>query len=95
MKNGLPTTITPQPDEDRLVSTLTVRELRALIRAELASRPTSGPDQWVTIEEAAKFLSVSEDFLYHNLKQFPFVKKLSKKMLRFSVNGMHRWMQSR
>jgi hypothetical protein len=77
------------------VTTMTVRELRAVIRAELASRPTGGPDQWVAIEEAAKFLSVSEDFLYHNLKSFPFVKKLSKKMLRFSLKGMQKWMEAR
>jgi predicted DNA-binding transcriptional regulator AlpA len=46
-------------------------------------------------EEAAKLLSVSEDWLYHNAKKLPFTRKLGPRLLRFSYHGMIKWMESK
>jgi predicted DNA-binding transcriptional regulator AlpA len=47
------------------------------------------------IDEAAKLLSVSEDWLYHNLKKLPFARKLGPKMVRFSHAGIIRWLDAK
>ena len=45
--------------------------------------------------EAAKMLSVSEDWLYRHAKKLPFTRKLGPKMLRFSRQGILKWAESR
>lgn len=76
-------------------------ELKQLIREGLKEEMTAsgnrraGPDRLVDIEQAAKMLAVSADWLYHNRKTLPFVRKLGRKMLRFSVNGMQKWMEAK
>jgi predicted DNA-binding transcriptional regulator AlpA len=86
-----------RPDDDsRLIVTLTVGELRTLIRTEVtkAFANRSSEDRLVDIEEAAKMLCVSTDWLYHERKRLPFAKKIGRKQLRFSVQGMRRWIDS-
>lgn len=50
-------------------------------------------DRLLNIEEAAKRLNVSEDWLYHRWKKLPFAVKLSKKLLRFSAQGIDEYIQ--
>jgi excisionase family DNA binding protein len=80
--------------DDELLVTLRVADLRALIRSEL-SETRLAPDRLVDIDEAAKLLSVSEDYLYHNLRRLPFVRRLGPRLLRFSFNGIQKWMASK
>jgi predicted DNA-binding transcriptional regulator AlpA len=83
--------------DDPLLVSMRRSELREAIRLELASQAEAkmGPDKLIDIAEAAAILSVSEDYLYHNRKTFPFVKKLGPKMLRFSFNGIQKWIASK
>jgi hypothetical protein len=48
----------------------------------------SDSDRLLGITEAAEKLSVKEDYLYHHWQTLPFVVKLGKKQLRFSLRGM-------
>ena len=55
--------------------------------------PTS--EQLLTVEELAQRLSVTPDYVYRNASQWPFTRRLSPKMLRFSEAGLRRWLAIR
>jgi len=82
-------------DDKKLVVTLSVGELRTLIREEIRSATGAHvtEERLLDIEEAAKVLSVSPEWLYHNRKHLPFARKLGHKLLRFSYVEMLRWME--
>jgi len=88
----------PEIADEIMVVQLNIRELRQIIREEIArhgrERGSLLADRWVDIDKAAKFMDVSTDWIYHNLKALPFVKKIGRKMLRFSLKGMQGWMES-
>ncbi len=79
--------------------TLTVEQLRALVRdeiqAEVGQIANQDGERLLTIEEAAQILSVSPDWIYRNAKKLPFTHKLGPKMLRFSYQGLLRWLATR
>ena len=72
-------------------------KIREIVREEIkaASNGTAKGDRLLDPEEAAKLLSVSEDWLYHNAKKLPFTRKLGPRLLRFSYHGMLKWMESK
>jgi predicted DNA-binding transcriptional regulator AlpA len=84
------------PDSTLLV-TITVGELRGLIRDEIkaATNTQTEVDRLLTAEEAAEMLSMSMDWLYRNAKKLPFSRKVGPKMLRFSQQGIVKWMATR
>ncbi len=72
--------------------------LRRIIRDEiqgLKGELNGHEDRLLDAEEAAKLLSVSPDWLYRNAKKLPFTRKLGHKMLRFSYQGILKWLASR
>lgn len=52
-------------------------------------------DHLLDAEEAAKLLAVSEDWLYRNSRRLPFTRKLGPKMLRFSYQGIQKYLATR
>ena len=48
-------------------------------------------DSLLTAEQAAALLNVTPRWLYRHAKQLPFVRRLSRKVLRFSEVGIKRW----
>ena len=52
-------------------------------------------DRLLDAEETAKLLSVSEDWLYRRAKKLPFTRKLGPKMLRFSSQGIQKYLATR
>ena len=77
---------------------LTVGEFRVLIREGVESVQSAkghGEDRLLTAEDAAGVLSVSPDWLYRNAKTLPFARKIGEKMLRFSSQGMQKWLNTR
>ena len=52
-------------------------------------------ERLLTAEEAAQLLGVSPDWLYRNAKKLPFTRKLGPKMLRFSYQGILKWLAIR
>ena len=84
-------------DDKTMIVTMSAGELRELIRQEVREieRNSVEADEWVDIETAARLMSVSPEWLYHNRKALPFASKIGRRLLRFSRNGLQRWMQSR
>ena len=60
-----------------------------------SSKHETSEDRLLTVEEAAQMLSMSTDWLYRNAKKLPFARKLGKKALRFSQQGMLKWLEKR
>jgi len=52
-------------------------------------------DRLLDAEDAAKMLCVSEDWLYHHHKKLPFSRKLAPKVLRFSYQGIQKYLATR
>jgi predicted DNA-binding transcriptional regulator AlpA len=76
---------------------LLLDQIRAVVREEIksANGAAGQTDKLLNPEEAAKLLSVSEDWLYHQAKKLPFSRKLGPRLLRFSEKGMLKWMESK
>lgn len=71
--------------------------LRRIIREEIQGLKAelNGQDRLLDAEEAAKMLSMSTDWLYRNAKRLPFARKLGPKMLRFSSQGIQKYLNTR
>ena len=52
-------------------------------------------DRLLDAEEACKILSTSPDWLYRHANRLPFTRKLGPRMLRFSQQGIQKWLTSR
>lgn len=52
-------------------------------------------DHLLNPEEAAVRLNVTVKWLYRHAKQLPFARKLSRKALRFSEQGLQRWLTAK
>ncbi len=52
-------------------------------------------DRLLDAEEASRLLSVSSDWLYRQAKKLPFTRKLGPKMLRFSSQGIQKYLVTR
>ena len=73
--------------------------LRKIIREELqgaiGKNGHPGEDRLLDTEEAAKLLGMSKDWLYRHAKKLPFTRKLGPKMLRFSYQGIQKYLATR
>jgi hypothetical protein len=56
-----------------------------------AERHESEDVNWLSVEQAATKLGRSPRWFYRNAKRLPFVKRLSRKVLLVSEEGMIRW----
>jgi predicted DNA-binding transcriptional regulator AlpA len=83
--------------DSTLLVTLTVEQLRELLIEAIHGAKTAQQDteRWLDAKEAAEMLSMSEDWLYRHAKNLPFARKLGPKMLRFSYQGLIKWMATR
>ena len=52
-------------------------------------------DRLLDAEEAANILSVSPDWLYRRANRLPFTRKLAPRMLRFSYQGIQKYLASK
>jgi hypothetical protein len=79
-----------------MVVQLSTDELRAIIRDEVHAALKAAPkdDKLLTVEEVCASLNVNPEWVYHNVKKLPFVRKVGG-MLRFSSNGLQRWIETR
>ena len=50
-------------------------------------------DQMLTVEEAAALLRRSRQWIYRNAAHLPFVKRISRKSLLCSKNGIAHWLE--
>lgn len=76
-------------------------EFRRIVREEIRAASNGNgnghkaEDRFLDPAEAAKRLSVSEDWLYHNAKKLPFTRRLGPRLLRFSEQGLMRWVDAK
>ena len=90
-----------EPEAERVL----VASLRAALGPELsvaaagqpapATAAARSPADLMTVHEAAEVLSLSPRWLYRHAKTLPFTRKLSRKVLRFSRAGLHRWLATK
>jgi predicted DNA-binding transcriptional regulator AlpA len=74
----------------------TPEQLEALIEKAVKNAVRSkAEDRLMDPQEVAKLLSVSEDWLYHNAHKLPFTRKLGRRLLRFSYQGMLKYIDSK
>lgn len=74
-----------------------IETVREAVRAELKAFGAHAhiEDRLLDAEAAAKLLSVSIEWLYHNSHDLPFTRKLGRKMLRFSYLGIQKYLSGR
>ena len=52
-------------------------------------------DEWIKVDEAAAILQHGRQWIYRNAKRLPFVKRISRKSLLCSRNGIAQWLERR
>jgi predicted DNA-binding transcriptional regulator AlpA len=84
-----------KPDSKMLVQ-LSTDELRAVVSeaVQAAMRAVPRDDRLLTVEQVCEILNTTEEWVYHNAKRLPFVRKIGG-MLRFSNNGLQRYIDSK
>ena len=86
-------------EHDKMLVTLTVEELRGLIREELAALNSTGinadKESLLTPDDAANLLGVNRRWLYRHANTLPFARRISRKNLRFSEAGLRRWIAAK
>ena len=85
-------------DDSSLLVTLTVGQLKALIRTEsqeVVGQNGQYGDKLLDAKGPAKILCVGEDWLYHHHKSLPFTRKLAPRVLRFSRQGIQKYLATR
>lgn len=58
---------------------------------ETAQQSSQEEDRLLTAEQAAALLNVTPRWLYRHAKSLPFMRRFSRKVLRFSEAGIKRW----
>jgi len=72
--------------------------LRRIIREEIGALKgelNGQEERLLDAEEAAALLGVSRDWIYRNASRLPFTRKLGPKMLRFSYQGIQKYLATR
>ena len=54
-----------------------------------------GEDRLLTVEEAARKLAVSDDWLYRHADKLPFTVRIGDRHLRFSAAGIEKFIRQR
>jgi predicted DNA-binding transcriptional regulator AlpA len=80
---------------------LLLEQIRLIVREEIAAASNvaiSNPantDVLLTPEEAAAMMNVERRWLIRHAKKFPFTRRISRKVLRFSEAGVRRWLATK
>ena len=76
-----------------------LEELRARLQTRMlraaVGRGQAPEDRLLTVEEAAEVLGTTKDYLYHKAKELPFTVCLGRQQLRFSSQGIQRFIRQR
>jgi excisionase family DNA binding protein len=76
-------------------------EIRQIVREEIAAAHNGGVsnsndrDALLTPDEAAAMIGVNRRWLYRHSAKLPFTRRISRKSLRFSEAGLHRWLAAK
>jgi excisionase family DNA binding protein len=83
----------PREELPRLLGDLA--EISATASARLSSAVVeSRPDELLDVEETARRMGVSKDYLYRHQRKFPFARRIGRKLL-FSSSGLDKFIARR
>lgn len=82
-------------DVDVSFESLLRRIVKEEIQAAMGQNGPQQPDRLLDAAEVCEVLSTSPDWLYKHHKKLPFTRKLGPKMLRFSCQGIQKWLASK
>ncbi len=71
------------------------RIVKEEIQATISHNGNQGGDKLLTAEKAAEILAVSPDWLYRHSSRLPFTRKLAPRVLRFSYQGIQKYLATR
>jgi predicted DNA-binding transcriptional regulator AlpA len=83
---------------EAILESIVRRVVHEEIQAALSNGSTGnghGDDRLLCAEEAAPILGYSKDWLYHHWKKLPFARKIGPKGLRFSHQGIQKYIASK
>ncbi len=69
--------------------------VREEFQALIGQNGHQGGDHLLDVENASKLLSVDETWLYRHHKKLPFTRKLAPRVLRFSYQGIQKYLATR
>jgi hypothetical protein len=72
-----------------------IARLVTLRRTPIPVETCADEDRLLCVDEAASILKVTPQWLYRHSRQLPFSRRLSRKALRFSEQGLRRWVSAR
>ena len=80
----------------KMIVQLSTDELRSLVVEAVQTAIKSLPrdDKLLTVEQVCEILNVSDQWVYHNAKKLPFVRKVGG-LLRFSSNALQRYIETK
>lgn len=80
----------------KMIVQLSTDELRSLVVEAVQTAVKSLPrdDRLLTVEQVCEILNVNEQWVYHNAKKLPFVRKVGG-LLRFSSNSLQRYIDTK
>ena len=84
----------PAEELPDLIGQLEAAKATAWARLTLQSPPEPLHDELLDVSETARRLGVSEDYLYHRHRQYPFTRRQGRKLL-FSALGIDRYIQTK
>jgi excisionase family DNA binding protein len=83
----------PREELPRLLGDLA--EISATASARLSSAVVeSRPDELLDVEETARRIGISKDYLYRHQRKFPFARRIGRKLL-FSSSGLDKFLARR
>ena len=77
------------------IAALAARLLTAPAQPTRPPEPAAGEVTWLSVEQAAKKTGRSTRWFYRHAKRLPFVKRLSRKVMLVSEQGMDAWIATR
>jgi predicted DNA-binding transcriptional regulator AlpA len=75
-----------------------LERVKALAYGKMLHRepePSRQEDRLLTVAEASDKLGMTKDYLYRHAETFPFTVRMGAKQLRFSLNGIERYIKHR
>ena len=88
---------TPIKDLPAFLGMLATVQARAQLKMlhSKKSEPSPQEDRLLTVVEASDKLGMTKDYLYRHARTFPFSVRVGSKQLRFSLNGIERYIKER
>jgi excisionase family DNA binding protein len=82
--------------DSKMLVQLSTDELRLIVMQSVEAVINALPrdDKLLSVEQVCEILNVSEQWIYHNAKNLPFVRKVGG-LLRFSNNGLQRYIEGK